>query len=189
MNVHVKGQVRKYENTASAVAELVTDINQTITETDLVFSHLQIDGVDVYENHYEYLLEKVGTLQDIHVILKTKSEVAAELQGSMNDYLKRALPIIEQLSEQFYQGATAEAWNEFTNLIDGLQWIMSALDMLRQHADEEAANYYKEVHSKLSSILEELMEATEAQDTVTIADMIQYEIAESLTELKQNVHH
>ncbi|WP_139325421.1 hypothetical protein [Domibacillus enclensis] len=164
-------------------------INEQISRTQKVFSHLRVDGLDLYENHYQYLLDEVESIHDVHIVLLEREEMAAELQLSLNDYLTRAIPVMEQLADSFYQGAKAEDWDSFSNLADGFQWILGALQTLTQYADEEAASYYVDIREKITSILEELMNATEAQDTVTIADMIQYEVVETLVELKQNVHH
>lgn len=189
MKVHFPGEIKEYRNTSEDVYKAVEEINEQISRTEKVFSHLQVDGLNLYENHYQYLLDEVESIHDVYIVLLEREEMAAELQLSLNDYLTRAIPVMEQLFDSFYQGAKAEDWDRFSNLADGLQWILGALQTLTQYADEEAASYYADVHEKITSVLGELVDATEAQDAVTIADMIQYEIVETLAELKQKVHH
>lgn len=189
MKVYFQEETKRYENTSEAITELVKDINSFIEKTNMIFSHLDIDGVEVYEDHEQYLLNELSSVEEIKLILKTMEDVAAELQQSLTDYLDRALPVMENLSDQFYQGESEEAWNDFADLADGLQWIISAVQTLSQFVEDEVQTYYSSVSRKLESVLQELLEALEAKDTVTIADMIQYEIVETLAELKQNVHH
>jgi hypothetical protein len=190
MKVYFSNNKKQYENTNESVTQIVEDINSYMDSTDnIVLSHLNVDGVDVYENHYQILLDKLNTIDEIKLVVKTKQEVVVELQESLNEYLDRALPVMEKLANQFYQGESAETWDTFVDLTDGLQWINSAVMTLTHYSAEETASYYKSISDKLESILKELAEVLEIKDTVTIGDMIQYEIMEILTELKQNVQH
>lgn len=189
MKVYFHEEIKQIENTNDAITELLEDINSYLEKTDLIFSHLNIDSIDVYEYHEQYLLDKLDSIEKIIVILKTTEEVAAELQQSLNEYLERALPVIENLSDQFYQGESEQVWIDFADLTDGLQWIISAVQTLSRFVGDEVKTYYSSVSEKIESVLQELLEALEVKDTVTIADMIQYEIVETLAELKQNVHH
>lgn len=189
MRVHFPDQIKEYSNTNEDIHTAVEEINTVVSRTEKVFSHLQVDGVDIYENHYQYLLDEAESIGDIHIVIVDKTQMASELQQSLNEYLDRSIPVMGKLVDSFYRGASAEGWDGFSNLAEGLQWILGALQTLAQYSDEEAAAYYTEVQEKIASVLEELMDAIEAQDTVTIADTIQYEIVETLAELKQKVHH
>lgn len=189
MKVYFHEEIKQIENTNDAITKLMEDINSYLEKTDLIFSHLNIDSIDVYEFHEQYLLDMLGSIEKIIVILKTPKEVAAELQQSLNEYLERALPVMENLSDQFYQGESEQVWIDFADLTDGLQWIINAVQTLSQFVGDEVKTYYSSVSEKIESVLQELLEALEVKDTVTIADMIQYEIVETLAELKQNVHH
>ncbi|KIL49919.1 hypothetical protein [Jeotgalibacillus soli] len=190
MKIFFPSEIKEYENKTEAVNRMIEDINAGIASTDkLVFSHLNIDGIDVYENHYQYLLKELSEINEIKIIMKTKQEVTIELQQSLNEYLERALPVMSKLSDQFYQGESNKVWESFVEFTDGLQWINSAVETLSLHSKENAQSYYKNVSAKIESALIELVEALEIKDTITIADMIQYEIIETLTDLKQSVHH
>lgn len=189
ITLHLPGETRQFENTNEALIELVEEVNTYVKETDLIFSHLMINGTEVYEAHYQYLLDQLLTLEEVIVVLKQATEVVTELQQSLNDYLDRALPIINQLSDQFYQGESEEGWSDIADLAEGLEWILSAVQTLENYTENETKLYYNGIAGKLQLNLQELLEAIEARDTVTIADIIQYELVEALTELKQSIHH
>lgn len=190
MKVLFPNDKKTYENTEEAIVSVVNDINEFISSTEnMVLSHLNIDGNNVYQNHYQYLLNSLPEIHEIKVVLKSQEEVVIELQNSLNEYLERALPVIEEVSNQFYQGESKEAWDYFVDLTSGLEWIHSAVVALSNYSNEETKQYYLSVSQKLKETIQELANALEAKDTVTIADIIQYEILEALNELKETVHH
>lgn len=189
MKVHFQNEIREFENTSRGIDELIENINSFIKESGLVFSHLNIDGVNIYADYEDYMLSELRSIDRVTLVLKTIEEVVVELQQSLSEYLERALPVMQGLSEQFYQGESADSWNSLADLMDGLQWIMGALYTLTQSVKGDVKEYYLNVIEKIESVLQELLEALEAKDAVSIADIIQYEIVDTLAELRHNVQH
>ena len=190
MKVYFPNYNKQYENTNESITEIIDDINEFLSlSKGMILSHLLIDGRDVYDDHFQYLMDYVSEISEIEVVVKSQQEVIKELQSSLNEYLDRALPVMKELSDQFYQGESEEAWNNFAELTTGLQWINNALVTLKNFSNEETKDYYLGFINRLEEVLQELADVVKIKDTVTIADLIQYEIIEILTELKEEVHH
>src|SRR5690606_8368957 len=107
---------------------------------------------------------------------KTKQEMAGDLQQSLNEYLEQAIPSIEQLARELYQGESEEVWSQFVYFTDGMNWIIDCLELLRHYSDPDTGKFYQESREKLALTSQELLGTVEVKDTVAIADMIQYEV-------------
>jgi len=190
MDVYFLNEKKQYDNTERSVQQLFQEIHDFIAnQEENVFSHLVIDGTEVYDDYDQYVMAHLPQIQEIKVIVKTKQEMALDLEQSLHDYLDKAIPSMKQLANALYQGQSEEVWNEFILFIDGLRWIVESLGLLIRYMSLEANQRYEEAGAKLGAAIPEMLDAVEAGDTLALADMIQYEIVETLVSLQQNRYH
>lgn len=166
-----------YNNDEESIDKMFGEILEKISETDLQFSHLVIDGEEVYENYGEYILERLNEVDTVEVVLKTVKELINETLLSTESYIKRAIPEIETIVDEFYQNPSQQTWEKLKQLIEGIQWIAQVILSIDQF-EEKLANWedYLTNLATLQNELPNLLEALQNQDTVLIGDIIQYEI-------------
>lgn len=106
-----------YENTTIEVKQdeqlfntIIEKVNEAMTEKEKVFSHLIIDGTEVFEDHESYIQTHLGKMMEIQIITRTKQEIINDILQSIHSYLERAIPAIDELVNQSFTEFTDESW-------------------------------------------------------------------------------
>jgi hypothetical protein len=188
MELHLSSEMLFYENNVENIEILIQKINEDLEKNKLYFSHLMINGKEVYSDFEERIMEQINTIEKIELVTKTIDEFINDLTVSLNQYSNRAIPIIKQLTERFYQSPTEEAWGLLQDLLEGLNWVYSTIKSM----GNTELNEYKEnllyVANHFEVELPNLLDAIENHDYILIGDIISYEILpqfesiESITE-------
>lgn len=194
MKIKILDRVLEYENKEEVYNALVEEINSTLKNSNLIFSHLIIDGKEVYEDFSNYFFDNVENIKEITVVAKTVKEMSNDIMLSTIDYLDRAIPEIDKLSNEFYKTPSQESWNKLIDLIDGIRWIIDAFATIDSNVDlknivksyEEWNLYAKDVYS-LKELLLEFEEILENSDYVSTADILSYEVVPLFKDMKEKL--
>ncbi|USG65325.1 hypothetical protein NDK47_24990 [Brevibacillus ruminantium] len=176
MRLVVSGQEYYFEGKnfeASQIMEKVVEISRL---ENLVYSHMRIDGVDVYENVEQFIEDHAQTIELVEAIFITISELINDILISTGQYSERAIPELQELFEECYKGPDKDTWVKFGQLVEGIQWLQQTGVFIKENREsvndcqiqEEIFNFANEV------VL--LEEAVEQQDFILLGDIIQYEI-------------
>ncbi|WLR50592.1 hypothetical protein LC040_15195 [Bacillus tianshenii] len=177
-----------YENALSSIEEMFKDINEEIEKSDYLFSHLEIDGVEVYTDHDIYISEYIEHIQKVNVKVLKPESMLDDMMLQLESYLEGALPEVQLLVDDFYQGPSEKSWGNFELLLEGLQWVNQFIGTVDQIIEDMNEKKQYLVHQ--ASLVEEfrnLEEAIEAGDTILIADIIQYEIVPVMESVKKEI--
>ncbi|MBG9940500.1 hypothetical protein ABE237_23155 [Brevibacillus formosus] len=176
-----------FENTSSAMMQLLEVINAKIKDNDLLVSHLTVNGVEVFSNFESYLNENLSDVEIVVVYTTNSSKLVNEIMLSTEEYVDRAIPQVKSLSEQFYQGATNDTWLAFGEMLEGLQWFQQiSLFIQKQALQPELLNFAAETLD-FTDELRSLEEAVEQQDVILIGDIILYEILPKFEGISGNI--
>ena len=194
MKIKILDRVLEYENKEEVYNALVEEINSTLKNSNLIFSHLIIDGKEVYEDFSNYFFDNVENIKEITVVAKTVKEMSNDIMLSTIDYLDRAIPEIDKLSNEFYKTPSQESWNKLIDLIDGIRWIIDAFATIDSNVDlknivksyEEWNLYAKDVYS-LKELLLDFEEILENSDYVSTADILSYEVVPLFKDMKEKL--
>lgn len=192
MNIYIQNKEMWFENNAEILEQLFNSINEHLNDDDLQFSHLIIDGEEIYDNFDSYIIKNIESIKKIQVITMSIDEMVNETIMSTEQYAKNAIPIINELTEEFYQKPNEKTWLKLTDLFEGIQWIIQSLTQIKLIesskdivSDYEIWNEYVQEVSKLNNIIPELNNAILNKDNILIGDMLLYEIVpvfETMTE-------
>ena len=185
MQLKILDQVFTFKNEAAALEEIFAKINEFLDESGLVLSHLKVDDTEVYADYYNYLKERVDRINLIEVEVRTIAGILQDALLTAEEYLEQALPEIEALAAEFYQGPSGESWARFQQLLDGVDWLNQLITVIDQAATKpEQWQDYLAVVDRLRNELQNLAEALENQDYVVIGDLLTYEIIPCFQEFK-----
>lgn len=183
MNIRVQDKVLEFKNDPEIIEQLFESVNELIQKDDLLFSHLIIDGEEIYDNFDRYIIENILNINIIDVVAISIVRMVNESIESTEQYAKNAIPIIHKLSEEFYQKPNENTWSQLTDLFEGIQWIIQSLTQISSIeslsdivSDFEAWSEYVQEVSKLNNIVVELENAILNNDNILIGDMLMYEI-------------
>lgn len=176
------------ENALISVDRIFSLIEETVKGTNLLFSHLLVDGTEIYTDFKEHLSHSIESINRIEVELKTIEELQNELLQSAGEYFNRALPEISNLADDFYRGPSQDSWNKFGQLVEGLQWVEQLVNIIEQYEKKPKNwNNLKTAFLNLGEELAGLNEAMENSDLTLFADLLHYEISPSIVRLKDEI--
>ena len=175
-------------NDESAIATILKMVDDIIQEEATVFSHLVVDGIEIYDNHEAYLEREISNILEVRVVSSSKKEMIWNTMLSINDYLDRAVPALQDLIEKSYGGFTNETWEGINQLAEGMQWILQFRTFTNGY-NEKPANWHEVEESIISceNHFKQLITGIETQDTILISDILLYEIVPAYEELNKNL--
>src|SRR5690625_5175342 len=168
----------------SALTAIFEKVSELIGQKDTVFSHLVIDGVDVYEEHEAYMNERINEIMNIEIVTKSTKEMIWETMVSVHEYLERAVPALNELVDGGYENFAEKTWEGINQLSEGMQWTLQ-FKVFTQGVTVRPANW-EEIEESFEACEEafaQLLAAVEVKDTVLISDILAYEITPAYEEL------
>lgn len=189
MQIKIWDEVFECPNEMAAIETVFEQINQLLADSTQRLSCLEVDGVEVFEDYSQYIVSNLSDIQTIVVKVKTLKELMDDTLISIHGYLERAIPEIEKIVDDFYHGVSQDTWNRFAQFMEGLQFIIDALESVSQHQEwyYNAAQFVLVKDNLLKQIII-LQEALESQDRVRLSDALLYEIIPSFKALMQEIY-
>lgn len=183
MDIYINNKVLNFENNAELIEDIFISINEHLQEDSLHFSHLIIDEEEIYDNFDSYIIENIKGIKVVKVVAMPLVQLINESLISIEDYVKKAIPLINNIAEEFYQGPKENTWSMLTDLFEGIQWIIQSLTQIDSFessndivSDYQIWNEYVQEVTKFNDIIFELENAILNKDNVVIGDMLLYEV-------------
>ncbi|GEN82992.1 hypothetical protein SLU01_13040 [Sporosarcina luteola] len=164
---------QQFEYTGQPTAEDVIErINENLAK-GLYFSHFVADGKEIYDEHEEFLERKLGEIEELHVIIKTEKEFMNDVLLSAEEYLKRAIPEVRVLADEFNRVPTGDTWDRFELLVGGAGWLNDMLQVV-SNSEERPTNWktFHELTSSLQAEVSKLGKAVEKKKNGEIATIL-----------------
>lgn len=183
MIIYVENQIFEYENRKDNVDKIIQKIYNIVSNNSKIFSYMIIDGIEVYDNFYEYILDNINVIEKVEVITQTYKELVNSVLVSTVNYIERIQSRIEELANSFYKKPSQSSWKDLQDLLDGITWIMNSFAMIDQDnrlrdlvPSYESWNLYAMEVFSLKELLSDFEEALLNKDYVSIADILSYEL-------------
>jgi hypothetical protein len=186
MRLKVGERVIDYPNTMESVRSMVEDIENHLRETGTIWVEMRIDDRIIYDidECLEYIQDHLASIQHLELIAGTEREIQNDRLLDANAYLLRAIPAVETLAGEFYQGPSQESWLRLNELAEGLQWLLQTDWIMRESGRWPSST---QDDQRMSDALRELEQAVEAEDAVLVGDLIAYEILPFFREMSSKV--
>jgi biotin operon repressor len=168
------------EHKAGTFADLYSSIVERLQQEGRIITSISLNGVEVLADNIDiFPNEEVK-----NVLIRTQpfEQFALELTNTALEYLPKLQKGLEQTAGLFQAGNEAEAYALFAQAIDGLGWVDSCLGGLGQWFGARGDHRLLEVHGRYQSQIALLGEAMEDQNYTDAADLLQYELAETVSE-------
>lgn len=172
----------------SAIETIFSKVSSLIEEKDLVFSHLIIDDQEIYENHEVYIQDRINEIKRIEIITFTEKEMIWETLHSVDEYLERAVPTLQQLVDESYEQFNEKTWQSIGQLTEGLEWLLQ-FKTFTQASKKQPTNWegFVRTFEACEEQFGPMLEAIEMKDTVLISDILAYEITPAFEQLANDV--
>lgn len=183
MQIMLDKELIEIENNESGLEKLLQIIEQKAMASELIFSHLVIDGVEIYEDFANYLQANFQNIKDIHLEFLPLQQFLQDILQSTGQYLDGVIATIDNLASAIYNQVDSETWQQIDMLLEGIQWLgetFRVMDSLPNLADMvkdyEQWNLYAKDLQELEVATASLSEPLQFADHVTVGDIILYEI-------------
>ncbi|MDQ4679864.1 hypothetical protein, partial [Stenotrophomonas maltophilia group sp. RNC7] len=87
MKINLLGIMKEYENNREQIDEIFEYIEETVEKSNVILSHFEIDGLEIYSNFSEYFLDNIRNIREVNVITRTEKEMYKEILVSTLDYI------------------------------------------------------------------------------------------------------
>ncbi|MEX2459811.1 MAG: hypothetical protein WD469_00690 [Paenibacillaceae bacterium] len=193
MKLILLNQTYQYPNELNSIETCLSHINQLLSESEFVLSHLEVDKVKVYEDHNDYITNRISDIKLIEVIVVTFRQLLDETIVELGKYLSRSIPEMKSLSEEFYNGPSKETWVKLNQLLEGLQWILQAIQPIYMIRDNKQiyvnSMEYSIIAAELTEQFKDLESALSHSDIVLTGDLLKYEIVQLLVKLADTIQN
>lgn len=188
MKVKILEKEQIFNNEPESVRQILDCIYDLQEKQELMFSHITVDSVEVYDDFEDYLMKHINEIDTVEVVLLNREEFIGEMLISAEQYLDRAIPAVKILADRFYQGAAADAWGQFEQLLEALQWLSQVISIVEQNK-QLFPSWESNISIAFSfaGILGNIDEAIKNKDLVLIADILNYELTPMLEKLSEDI--
>lgn len=183
MKIYVENQTLEYENKVDQIDNILSEIDEIITKEFKTLSHMVIDNFEVYEDYYDYFLDNIRVIEKVEVISLTYKELVDDILISKIDYLENTPSKIEELANTFYKVPDKESWENLTDLLGAVGWVINTFSSIDQDprlkdsvSNYEDWNLYAKEVFALQEILGEFEGVLANNDSILIGDILSYEI-------------
>lgn len=183
--------LEKDEEIIEKIADILTD---EMEKTNKVIKSLEIDGLELYQDYFEYILDNLNYIESINAKLITYKELVGETLVGTIDYLQGAAEEIVPLSEAFYAEPTKESWDDFSDLLEGINWIISVFNLIDNDKtlietlpSYEIWNLYAKDILALNELIPQMNDALNSKDNTLLADLMMYEILPLYEDMREQL--
>lgn len=177
----------------STIGELIEAVERDLTGHRRFVMELWVDGERQPEWRGSQMLKRpLSTHSDFKLKTASMEEVALEGLDLVQEYIRVTRENIALCAGDIRVGAkTADA--VFASIFDSLVEIVKTIDALARGGEKYRMDLFKEnpasYFSPIIRCLEALKDAKEAGDTVTVADILEYELQPFLEEMEEKLFH
>ncbi len=153
---------------------------------------VRVNGEDI-TGVAEHHLAKAENLQRMEVTTGLAGDLAVQTLESIEEFRKALMLELNSASEQYRLGNVTGSNDLFVRCLDGLQILLrtthSVATLLEKKGDEISTGEMTldSATDRLSQLLDELIDAQRNQDSILIADLIEYELQPLLEDWKRGI--
>lgn len=183
MIIYIQDEIIEMDNDSAKINEYFETLNRILTEKKLELGYLIIDDQPIYNDFYGYFMAHIEQIRKVEVVVESLKPLVEETISTIEDYLNKAIPLVNIMAEEFYQQPGEKTWIKLMDLFEGIQWIIETVVRIDgiKGLDKLVTNYgvwneYVQAVAELSGAITELEAAMVSKDHVLIGDLLIYEL-------------
>lgn len=189
MRIELLDDTFEMENSIESVDELFNKINSILEDNRYAFDYMDIDGNQIYENHYDFFIDNLAGIKEVKVEIVSVAELIRGILISTVQYIEGAVPDISVLSDEFYRGPEQCTWVKLQQFIEGMEWVNSGAEVIINNIKSIGGLHeYMKASAEMKDKLAELAGAVDNSDMVLVGDLLSYEIIPMLERIKDTAN-
>ena len=167
----------------------INRIFASLFEGNEIVQEVIIDGLIFKEAYELYIHEHIDTIRIIELKTVQGDGLVTDIIKEMQDYLPKLNRAIDSISDLFYGEISTEGWGYFSQLVEGMQWMVQSIQVVRNQWERTANQDVQltelvQIQHKFNPLLLELGEAVERNEYVAAGDIMKYELGELFQQLE-----
>lgn len=194
-HVYLDGIMLDFEDkgNGSTIGELIEAVENDLTGARRFVMELWVDGERLPEWRGSTVLKRpLAVYNDFKLKTASMEEVALEGLDLLQEYIRvtrENIPLC--VSDLRIGGSRSDA--SFSAIFDGLVEIVKTMDALARGGEKYNMDLFKEnpaiFYNAILRCLEGMRQAREGGDTVTLADLLEYEVLPFAEEMEERLFH
>lgn len=179
-------QIKAEFRDLSSLAEVIKVIENYFWHRGEVICEIRVNGMFMDgKDEIRFASEKVENLQSIEIRSQSPHDLLAETLGSVSEYLPRVRESAIVVAERFQQGSNEEAHRLCLKVLDSCRWLSDWLFLVKKSCGNWAhvkvsEDLWRGAELTFTNVLRDLCSAYENKDFVALADILEYEVSNSL---------
>jgi len=165
----------------------IINIVGNLNKEKKVLSHLVIDQQKVYTDFENYIELNKEEINEIEIISLTYEEMTYQILISIDEYLTRMLPNLEEVIEENYGDLSNAFWTHMTDFGEGMNFIISFVGNLKE-LNPQIYTIFENNVVLLTNGFKELVTSFENKDATFSFDILSYEIKPILEALQSDIN-
>jgi len=190
MKLIVNGQLKDFApNPATPFLQVINEAKRIGSEPGLSTVQVIVNDEDISGQDWSRFTEKTAAdFQRLELVTRDIRQVAREALDSLNEFIPRITEQVIAAAEGFRTGQERTASEIYCQVLDGLQMMMHTERLIHRSLNSETAEFNEKGNGKsastdkLTTLIEEMLNAQERGDWILLADLLEYELAPFLEE-------
>ncbi len=168
------------------LGEVIKSIEAEFISHGEVVCEIRVNGLVLKEeDEKKYAESKLAEINELMVQTNAPKNLIAQALDSALDYLPKAQAACIECSELYRMGQVAEAKQFFQDVVEGCFWILDTVIHMRGahdnlSSDNPVSVEWLKLEKKFVADLKEVLTASERQDAILTADILEYEMSTDL---------
>ncbi|MDR1109300.1 MAG: hypothetical protein LBP92_01045 [Deltaproteobacteria bacterium] len=187
----VDGQsIMENEIVGANLEEILLNLMEHPVTNGRIIKRIFLNGQPYVEDVPHAALEvQRGTIESLKLDTLTLEDMGLNFLKTGPAYLETLLEALGKIVETFRLGDEQEANEYFLNFLEALHLLMTLLEQTRyvlglwQGSDDENSSSLNQYLDSLAQVLGTILELQEQKDWIYLADVLEYELQDSLRRL------
>ncbi len=180
-----KDELKDRFNETTDLGEIIEHLENDFYGRNELVCKVSVNGLSLSEED-EYRLKNTMLVEIENLTLQTENAetLKFDLMKNWDQLIPSLVKLSEQLSEAIRFEGLENSYRSFVDLVEACQFLVSSLDSLKSIMTPEEKQRLTENwdndEKKLNQLTIEIFKAFESKDEALLADLIEYELIESL---------
>ncbi|MFC2140182.1 hypothetical protein ACFLQ1_00510 [Candidatus Auribacterota bacterium] len=185
MKVYEDGQVVDLElSSEDTLEKAIVVLDERANKNNRIVAEIKVDNILMdSENEKEFNAKLVKDTKKIELKVEEEIKIINRALNEAYQYLPKLSNGLEDISLLLQAGSRNEAYDKFSDCLNG--WIqiinlLQSIEKIKEISYEKIdlkEGTIKDVNIRLLELLEETKEAMQNDDTVSLSDLIEYELS------------
>lgn len=171
-----------------AALEIVEDFIKKQAKENRVIKSCRLNDMEVEGDFIQAIKDNLGSINILELSSQAITELVFETLLTAQNYIEQLVPNIETIAGEIALGKQVKS-DMWVALLEGLTWLVEACRgiLSQKETPHSIAKAMMEQVTQLGNLMVEVQKAYAAQDNITVADLLEYELVELLENMQQTL--